>query len=30
VKNIKSQDAGKMGMGTREIGDLITDIVTSL
>jgi 3-isopropylmalate dehydrogenase len=30
VKNIKSQDAGKMGMGTREIGDLITEIVTSL
>ena len=30
VKNIKSQDAGKMGMGTREIGDLIAEIVTSL
>ena len=30
LKNMKSQDAGKMGMGTREIGDLIVEIVTSL
>ncbi|MDR2018298.1 MAG: 3-isopropylmalate dehydrogenase [Syntrophobacterales bacterium] len=30
VKNIKSQDAGKMGMGTCEVGDLVAKIVTNL
>ena len=30
VKNMKSQEAGKMGMGTREVGDLIAGIVTGL
>jgi len=30
VKNMKSQEAGKMGMGTREVGDLIAEIVTGL
>jgi len=30
VKNMKSQEAGKMGMGTREVGDLIAEIVTGI
>ncbi len=29
-KDIKSQDAGKMGMGTREVGDLVAGIVATL
>ena len=30
LKNIKSQDAGKMGLGTREIGDLIAKLASSI
>jgi 3-isopropylmalate dehydrogenase len=30
VKHMKSQDAGKMGMGTREVGDLIARIASTI
>jgi 3-isopropylmalate dehydrogenase len=30
IRNMKSQDAGKMGMGTRELGDLVADVVSGL
>jgi 3-isopropylmalate dehydrogenase len=30
VKHMKSQDAGKMGLGTREVGDLIAGIVSKI
>ncbi|HEY3277161.1 MAG TPA: 3-isopropylmalate dehydrogenase [Syntrophorhabdaceae bacterium] len=30
AKHLKSQEAGKMGMGTREVGDLIAGIVATI